>query len=216
MPSPEQPEHIPGADRDGMGNGMGIVERRIDLIAYREIAGIEVVGFQPVGDITDGVEVAGIEVKAQFAENRNCEFRTGIGLADTDLDVQGRQQRGQMVVDIPVCLQTHGRKDLLKLVPLAGGEGESVDLRFGSYALVLITAGMLLDEAAVERGMVEAPGEGIQIGHVFFGADRNMVIRILGDEPDKPPHTVRGRGKQNIQIFLLTLHRTPPQHSILE
>ena len=152
MPSPEQPQHIPGADHNGVGNGMGMEKGGVFFADHRKFTGIEVVRFQPVGDVTDGIKMAGIKIKAQSAQNRHCKLGTGKGLADTNLDVQRCQQSGQVIVQVTVCLVTHGVQHFLQDIPLAGGQGQSVYPGVCGNALVAVAAGICTPTGKTQIG----------------------------------------------------------------
>ena len=210
MPPPEQTQNIPGTGHDGMGHGMGAEKGGIIFTNHREDTGIEMVGFQPVRDITDGVKMSGIEIEAQTAQHGHRKFSTGEGFSYSHLNMQRRKQSGQMVIQITVCLGTHGGKGILKLIPLTGGEGNPVQPGIGSDALVAVAAGMLGNKAAVEGGAVIPAGKGIEIAQIFLRGDGHMVVRIAGDGTDKASHAIGRCGEKNIKIFLLTVHGTPP------
>ena len=194
---------------------MRMEKGRIFFTNHREFSGIEMVALQTVGDVTDGIKMPVIKVKSQCAQHGYDKFRTGIGLAYFDLDVQRCQQGGQMVVDIAVGLFAHGGEDLLNLVPLTGGQRQAVHPRICCDAVVAVPAGMFPDKAAIERGPVKTPREGVEIAQIVFCGDGYMIIGIPGNGPYKPSHAVWGSRKHDIQVFLLRLQGIPPKNKIL-
>ena len=79
--APEKAQHIAGADHQRMLYRAGMEIGGILRCHDREFTGIEMVGFQTVGDITDGVKMPDIEIKAKRAENGYGEFCAGKSFA---------------------------------------------------------------------------------------------------------------------------------------
>ena len=98
MVTPEKTKDIPGAHRNGVCHWTGIEEGGINLVTYREITGIKMVALQTIGDVANGIEVAGIKVKSQGTQHGYGELCTGVCLPYTNLDMQRRQQSGQVVI----------------------------------------------------------------------------------------------------------------------
>lgn len=152
--APQKGQEASGGGQQGMGDGRRGEEGGIGLIFHGEGAGVEVVGLQPAGDGAEGVEFVRIEVKAQGAEDLHGKLGAGERVPDPDLDVQRGGQSRQVVVQVPLGVVAHTLQQGIQRLPLALGQGQTVQPDIGGDAVVVVAAGLFGDKAPVEGGAV--------------------------------------------------------------